>query len=78
MAAFERGWSLFILDKRIIALVLMVIFALTNLQYSHLRVYLGQAVTVTALPHPCWCQAIGLYCLDRKLAILEYETFMLA
>lgn len=70
---------LFYLDKRIIALLLTILFAVSNLLFSLLSVYLGAnwygygfatSLLVTV--------AIGLYWLDRKMTILEYETFMLA
>jgi len=70
---------LFYLDKRVIALFLTVLFAVSNLLFSLLSVYLGAtwygygfaiSLLVTVV--------VGLYLLDRKLAILEYETFMLA
>ena len=70
---------LFYLDKRFIALVLTGLFALLNLLLSMLSVYLGVnwfgygfavSLLVTVV--------IGLYWLDRKMSILEYETFMLA
>ena len=70
---------LFYLDKRMIALILTALFALLNFLFSLLSVHLGASwygygfaisllVTVT----------VGMYWLDRKLATLEYETFMLA
>lgn len=70
---------LFYLDKRVIALFLTGLFAVSNLLFSLLSVYLGatwygygfaMSLLVTVV--------VGLYLLDRKLAILEYETFMLA
>jgi uncharacterized membrane protein len=70
---------LFYLDKRFIALVLTALFALLNLLFSLLSVYLGASwfgygfavsLLVTVV--------VGLYWLDKKMAILEYETFMLA
>jgi uncharacterized membrane protein len=69
---------LFYLDKRVLALFLTGIFALLNLLFSLLSVYLGASwygygFTVSLL----FTVVIGLYLLDRKLAILEYETFML-
>lgn len=70
---------LFYLDKRIIALLLTILFAVSNLLFSLLSVYLGAnwygygfAVSLLITV------AVGLYWLDRKMAILEYETFMLA
>lgn len=70
---------LFYLDKRVIALFLTALFAVSNLLFSLLSVYLGAtwygygfaiSLLITVV--------VGLYLLDRKLAILEYETFMLA
>lgn len=69
---------LFYLDKRTIALILTGLFAGLNLILSLLSINLGAnwygygfavALLVTVV--------IGLYWLDRKMAILEYETFML-
>lgn len=70
---------LFYLDKRFIALVLTGLFAVLNLLLSLLSVYLGvnwfgYGFAVSLLV----CVVVGLFWLDRKLAILEYETFMLA
>jgi len=69
---------LFYLDKRIIALFLTGLFALLNLLFSLLSVYLGATwygygFTVSLLV----TVVVGLNLLDRKLSILEYETFML-
>lgn len=70
---------LFYLDKRFIALILTALFSLLNLLLSLLSVYLGVnwfgygfavSLLVTVV--------VGLYWLDRKMDILEYETFMLA
>lgn len=69
---------LFYLDKRMIALILTALFAGLNLILSLLSIYLGAtwygygfalSLLITV--------AVGLYWLDRKLAVLEYETFML-
>ena len=69
---------LFYLDKRLIALFLTALFALLNTLLSLLSVYLGATwygygFTVSLLI----TVVVGLYMLDRKLSILEYETFML-
>lgn len=69
---------LFYLDKRVIALILTALFAALNLVFSLLSIQLGAnwygygfavSLLITVV--------VGLYWLDRKLAILEYETFML-
>ena len=69
---------LFYLDKRMIALVLTALFSGLNLIFSLLSIHLGAnwygygfavSLLITLV--------VGLYWLDRKLAILEYETFML-
>ncbi|MDR3392773.1 MAG: exopolysaccharide Pel transporter PelG [Sulfuriferula sp.] len=69
---------LFYLDKRVIALVMTALFAGLNLIFSLLSIHLGAnwygygfavSLLITVV--------IGLYWLDRKLSILEYETFML-
>lgn len=69
---------LFYLDKRVIALILTAQFAALNLVFSLLSIQLGAnwygygfavSLLITVV--------VGLYWLDRKLAILEYETFML-
>ena len=69
---------LFYLDKRILALFLTALFALLNFIFSMLSVHLGATwygygFTVSLLV----TVVVGLFLLDRKLAILEYETFML-
>ena len=69
---------LFYLDKRMLALFLTALFALLNLIFSLLSVHLGATwygygFTVSLLV----TVVVGLFLLDRKLAILEYETFML-
>jgi uncharacterized membrane protein len=70
---------LFYLDKRIMAMVLTGLFAGLNLVFTLLSVYLGASwygygFAVSLLV----CVIIGMYWLDRKMSILEYETFMLA
>ena len=69
---------LFYLDKRVIAMILTALFAALNLVFSLLSIQLGAnwygygfavSLLITVV--------VGLYWLDRKLAILEYETFML-
>ena len=69
---------LFYLDKRVIALILTALFAALNLVFSLLSIHLGAnwygygfavSLLITVV--------VGLYWLDRKLTILEYETFML-
>ncbi len=69
---------LFYLDKRTTALILTALFAGLNLIFSLFSIYLGAdwygygfavSLLITIV--------VGLYWLDRKLAILEYETFML-
>lgn len=70
---------LFYLDKRLMAMVLTGLFAGLNLIFTLLSVYLGAnwygyGFAVSLLV----CVIVGLYWLDRKMAILEYETFMLA
>lgn len=69
---------LFYLDKRVIALILTGLFAGLNLAFSLISIHLGAnwygygfavSLLITVV--------IGLYWLDRKMAILEYETFML-
>jgi uncharacterized membrane protein len=70
---------LFYLDKRMMAMILTGLFALLNLLLTLLSVYLGATwygygFAVSLLVSV----VVGLYWLDRKLSILEYETFMLA
>ena len=69
---------LFYLDKRIIALIMTALFATLNLVLTLLSIHLGAnwygygfavSLLITVV--------IGLYWLDRKMSILEYETFML-
>jgi len=69
---------LFYLDKRMLALLLTALFALLNFLFSLLSIHLGATwygygFTVSLLI----TVVVGLYLLDRKLEILEYETFML-
>lgn len=69
---------LFYLDKRIVALFLTALFALLNFLFSLLTIHLGATwygygFTVSLLI----TVIVGFYLLDRKLDILEYETFML-
>ena len=69
---------LFYLDKRIVALFLTALFALLNFLFSLLTIHLGATwygygFTVSLLI----TVVVGFYLLDRKLDILEYETFML-
>lgn len=70
---------LFYLDKRLIALSLTALFAALNIGFTMLSVYLGvnwfgYGFTVSLLV----TVVVGLFWLDRKMSILEYETFMLA
>ena len=69
---------LFYLDLRIIVLVLSGVFVVMNISLSALTLYLGSpyfgygfAVSLLAVV------LIGMYWLDRRLARLEYATFML-
>jgi len=69
---------LFYLDKRMTALILTIIFAVLNLLFSLLSIHLGATwygygFTVSLL----FTVIIGFRMLDKKLDILEYETFML-
>ena len=69
---------LFYLDKRMISLVLTALFSGLNLIFSLLSIHLGASwygygFAVSLLI----TLVVGLYWLDRKLAVLEYETFML-
>ena len=69
---------LFYLDKRMIALILTIIFAVLNLLFSLLSIHLGATwygygFTVSLL----FTVIIGFRLLDKKLDVLEYETFML-
>jgi uncharacterized membrane protein len=69
---------LFYLDKRVIALILTALFAALNLIFTLLSIqfganWYGYGFAVSLLV----TVVVGLYWLDRKLAILEYETFML-
>ncbi len=69
---------LFYLDKRHIALALTALFAGLNLTFSLISLYLGAAwygygFAVSLLISV----VVGMYWLDKKMAILEYETFML-
>jgi uncharacterized membrane protein len=69
---------LFYLDKRMTALLLTIIFAVLNLLFSLLSIHLGATwygygFTVSLL----FTVIIGFRLLDKKLDILEYETFML-
>jgi polysaccharide biosynthesis protein PelG len=70
---------LFYLDKRMMAMILTGLFALLNLLFTLLSLYLGATwygygFAISLLVSV----VVGLYWLDRKLSILEYETFMLA
>lgn len=69
---------LFYLDKRMVALSLCLLFAVSNIVFTLVSQYLGPAfygygfafaVTLSSL--------VGLALLTRKLERLEYETFML-
>lgn len=69
---------LFYLDKRMTALLLTIIFAVLNLIFSLLSIHLGATwygygFTVSLL----LTVIIGFRLLDKKLDVLEYETFML-
>jgi uncharacterized membrane protein len=69
---------LFYLDKRVIALSLTALFAGLNLLFTLLSIYLGASwygygFAVSLL----LSVVVGLYWLDKKLVVLEYETFML-
>ncbi|NOT18339.1 MAG: exopolysaccharide Pel transporter PelG [Sulfuriferula sp.] len=69
---------LFYLDKRIIALIMTGLFVLLNFIFSLISLYLGATwygygFAVSLLISV----VVGLYWLDKKLVILEYETFML-
>lgn len=70
---------LFYLDKRIMAMVLTGLFAGLNLIFTLLSVYMGASWYGYGFAVSLLISVIvGLYWLDRKLTILEYETFMLA
>jgi uncharacterized membrane protein len=68
---------LFYLDKRVIALILTALFAALNLVFSLLSIQLGANWYGYGFAVSLLTVVVGLYWLDRKLAILEYETFML-
>ncbi|MEQ1669139.1 MAG: exopolysaccharide Pel transporter PelG, partial [Sulfuriferula sp.] len=69
---------LFYLDKRMIALIMTALFAVLNLIFSLISLYLGATWYGYGFAISLLISVVvGLYWLDRKLAILEYETFML-
>jgi uncharacterized membrane protein len=69
---------LFYLDKRRIALILTALFAGLNLIFSLFSLYLGATWYGYGFALSLLVSVVtGLYWLDKKMAILEYETFML-
>ncbi len=69
---------LFYLDKRMLALIMTALFAVLNLIFSLISLYLGATWYGYGFAISLLISVVvGLYWLDRKLAILEYETFML-
>ena len=69
---------LFYLDKRIIALIMTALFVVLNLIFSLISLYLGATWYGYGFAISLLISVIvGLYWLDKKLAVLEYETFML-
>ena len=69
---------LFYLDKRIIALIMTALFVALNLIFSLISLYLGATWYGYGFAISLLISVVvGLYWLDKKLVVLEYETFML-
>jgi len=69
---------LFYLDKRMIAMGLSALFLASNFFFSAASLYFGLPYYGYGFALSLLLVAlVGLYVLDRKLHVLEYETFML-